>query len=145
MQLSGATEKEIAFLEAARVARLATVDPGGRPHAVPVCFAIAGAKIFTPLDEKPKRVPDSDLRRVRNILANPSICLLVDSYSEDWSELAWLQVRAHGSILSPGAAGRDEALLALRTRYPQYRDMALEERPMLALTPERIVSWRVNR
>jgi PPOX class probable F420-dependent enzyme len=144
MQLEGAAEAEISFLLSARVARLATTDRTGRPHAVPVCFALAGGRIYTPLDEKPKRVHDSALQRVRNILANPTVCLLVDRYSEDWTELAWLQVRGRAELIEPDSEFHQRALDALRDRYPQYRLMALESRPVLQLTPERIVSWRVN-
>jgi coenzyme F420-0:L-glutamate ligase/coenzyme F420-1:gamma-L-glutamate ligase len=144
VSLTNATAAESAFLLQARVARLATVDAAGRPHLVPVCFALAGGAIYTPLDEKPKRVSDRKLQRVRNIGANPAVCLLIDRYSEEWEELAWLQVRAQASLLEPGGGEHAAAVRALRDRYPQYRQMALEERPVLRLQPERIVSWRLN-
>ncbi len=140
----GSTAAELAFLLDARVARLATVDATGRPHMVPVCFAVVDGSIYTPLDDKPKRVEDAQLQRVRNIEANAAVCLLVDRYSEDWSELAWLQVRARAALVGPGDAGHMPALAALRERYPQYRQMALERRPVLRLLPDRVVSWRVN-
>jgi PPOX class probable F420-dependent enzyme len=145
MQLEGATPAEIAFLTSARVGHLATVDTRGRPHALPVCFALVDGTIFTPLDEKPKRVPDDRLQRVRDILANPSVCLVVDRYSENWDELAWLQVRAEAELLPIESSGREPIIQALRDRYPQYQRMALERRPLLKLVPRRIVSWRVNR
>lgn len=142
--LDGATAAELAFLLAARVARLATVDAGSRPHVVPVCFALVDGAICTPLDEKPKRVADVRLRRVQNIAGNSAVCLLVDRYSEDWGELAWLQVRARAELTSPGQPEHARAIAALRERYPQYRSMRLEIRPVLTLRPEQIVSWRVN-
>ncbi len=138
------TAAELAFLSEARVAHLATTDRSGRPHVVPVCFAVAGDAIYSPLDEKPKRVADERLQRVRNISANAAVCLLVDRYSEDWDQLAWLQVRAHAELVPPGGAGHAAAVRALRERYPQYRQMALEERAVLRLRPDRVVSWRVN-
>jgi PPOX class probable F420-dependent enzyme len=144
VNLRGATAAELAFLLDARVARLATADAAGRPHVVPVCFAVLEDAIYTPLDEKPKRVVDRRLQRVRNIGANPSVCLLVDRYSDDWNELAWLQVRAHAVLVDPGELWHAPALAALRVRYPQYRHMALEQRPVLRLLVDRVVSWRVN-
>jgi len=140
-----ATDAEIDFLQNARIGRLATVDAGGRPHVIPVCFAIEGASIFTPLDEKPKRVADGELQRVRNILGNPFVCLVVDRYSEDWDDLAWIQIRARAALLTDQAAGRGAVLAALRGKYPQYRKMALETHSLLRLDPLRILSWRVNR
>ena len=56
------TQAEHQFINAQRVARLATADPEGRPYLVPVCYAFDGARFYTALDEKPKRVPVDALR-----------------------------------------------------------------------------------
>lgn len=136
------SEWQVTFLLAARVGHLATVDAHGRPHVVPICYALCGASIYSPLDEKPKRVADERLQRVRNIVHQREVCLVVDRYSEDWDELAWLQVRAVAALVEPGSAEHRLALAALRDRYRQYRAMALEQRPLLRLTPTRVVSWR---
>jgi len=139
--LPGATPAEASFLLAARVGHLATTDAEGRPHVVPICFAVANHCIYTPLDQKPKRVAVDRLKRVRNIRANPSVCLVVGRYSEDWSELAWLQVRATASILAAGNAEHETAVAALRRRYWQYAEMRIEDRPVVRLFPLRYVSW----
>lgn len=134
---------EMAFLLAARVGRLASVDALGHPHVVPVCFAVVGGQLYTPIDQKPKRVEPLQLRRVRNVLKQSAVCFVVDRWSEDWSELAWLQVRADAYLLEPLCAEHVVATAALRVRYPQYEKMAIDELPMLGLAPRRIVSWRV--
>jgi coenzyme F420-0:L-glutamate ligase/coenzyme F420-1:gamma-L-glutamate ligase len=134
---------ELEFLLAARVARMATVDASGTPHVVPVCFAVVAGRIYTPLDQKPKTVAPRQLLRVRNVSRRPAVCLVVDRWSENWSELAWLQVRARAALLEPGGDEHADAAAALRERYPQYVDMSLDDLPMLVLTPHRIVSWRV--
>src|SRR5262245_54097524 len=67
----------------ARVARLATADAGGRPHLVPICFAIEGDLILTAVDHKPKRA--TRLRRLENVAANPRVSALADRYDDDWS------------------------------------------------------------
>jgi PPOX class probable F420-dependent enzyme len=85
-------EREILLSE--RVARMATADGSGRPHVVPICFAYDGHNIFTPLDKKPKRVPAGELRRVRNILSNPRVSLVVDGYYEDWKRLYYVLIYA---------------------------------------------------
>jgi PPOX class probable F420-dependent enzyme len=130
-----------AFLERQRSGRLATVDPRGQPHAVPICYALLDGIIYTPIDEKPKTGDPRELRRIRNILANPKVCLVVDRYEdEDWSHLAWLQVRGEASLVEDEAE-RERALVKLRARYRQYLTMHLEELPLLRITPTRLVGW----
>jgi PPOX class probable F420-dependent enzyme len=102
--------------ESARVARLATVSPDGRPHVVPICFALDGDTLYTTVDEKPKRT--RRLRRLANIAANPTVEVLIDHYEEDWSQLWWVRLRGRARIVE-----RDErALDLLRAKYPQYRE-----------------------
>ena len=84
------SDKQAAFLVRQRVGRLATADGMGKPHAVPVCFALARASVFIALDEKPKDVPVSRLKRVRNILENPEVALIADRYTEAWDLLAFV-------------------------------------------------------
>ena len=132
---------EVAFVQAQRVAHLATADAEGNPHVVPVCYAFDGTRFFLPLDEKPKRVGDHALRRMRNIEQRPQVTLLVDRYAEDWSRLAYLLVRGRVTLLAPSDPAHAPALRLLRERYEQYRTMALEERAVIAIVPERVVSW----
>ena len=135
------TETEHRYLETARVGRLATADAEARPHAVPVCFALASGRIVSPIDEKPKDAPPRALRRVRDVESNPTVALVVDHWSEDWDALGWLQVRGRASVTPPEAGGHDAAVAALREKYDQYREHALEERPLLRIDPGHAVSW----
>jgi PPOX class probable F420-dependent enzyme len=107
---------------------------------LPVCFAPLDGVVYTPIDEKPKRGDPASLRRVRNIAAHPEVCLVADHYEEDWSRLAWLQVRGRAALVTDPEE-RSRALVALRGRYPQYRAMDLESRPLIRITPTRVVSW----
>jgi PPOX class probable F420-dependent enzyme len=131
---------QVAFLESCRVGHLGTVDPTGQPHVVPVCYAYLDAAVYTPVDEKPKRGDPLSLRRVRNLLAHPAVCLTVDRYDEDWSRLAWLQLRGRAALVDDPAE-RAGALAALRRRYRQYVAMELESRPLIRLTVTRVVAW----
>ncbi len=109
------------MIEEARIARLATSDRSGRPHLVPVVFALAGERIFLPIDHKPKRSASPEkLRRVRNLRANPRASLLVDHYDEDWTRLAWARVDGAVEIVEAGPEYR-EAVARLTEKYPQYR------------------------
>lgn len=135
------TEAEAAFARAQRAGRLATSDADGHPHVIPVCYAYDGTRFFTPLDEKPKRAADRALARVRNIAARHEAALVVDHYDDDWSRLGYLLVRGPAELLPPQHPDHAPALALLRARYPQYRAMALEARPVIALAPTRITSW----
>lgn len=129
------------FFERQRVAHLATADAGGRPHVVPVCFALIDTTLYMPIDEKPKRGDVRQLRRLRNIAENPRVALLVDHYDDaDWSRLSFVLAHASARILTEG----DEhaaAIAGLRARYAQYREMALEQRPIIAADIERLTTW----
>jgi len=132
------TAQEARFTESQRVAHLATADANGRPHVVPICFAYLEGRIYIAIDEKPKR--SLRLKRLRNIEENPQVALVLDRHDEDWSRLAWVLVRGTAAVLA-GGPEHDRALAALREKYPQYREMALEERPVIRLTVERVSSW----
>jgi len=129
-----------AFLEGARVARLATVDAHARPHLVPIVFVVVEGCLYFPLDAKPKRVPPERLRRVRNLQENPSVAVLVDRYEEDWSRLAFVLVEGEADLLTEGPE-RDRALEALQAKYPQYRAMPLEGAPVVRIRPRRATAW----
>ena len=135
-------ESEVAFVQAQRVAHLATADEEGHPYLVPVCYAFDGTRFYTPLDEKPKRVDESKLRRVRNIVARHEASLLFDRYDDvDWTHLGYVLVHGRAELIAPEDIGHAEALLLLRDRYVQYRAMTLETRTVIAITPDSVVSW----
>ena len=135
------TEDESAFAQRQRVARMATADVDGHPHIVPVCYAFDGRRFYIPLDEKPKRVEESKLRRVRNIEARHEASLLIDQYDDDWSRLGYVLVNGHAGLLQPGDPLHAQALLLLRERYIQYRTMELERHLVIVITPDRVTSW----
>jgi PPOX class probable F420-dependent enzyme len=101
--------------------------------------------IYSALDEKPKSVADPrSLGRVRDIAVRPHVTLLVDHWSEDWSELAWLRLEGTATILEPTDDPHGEhaaALRLLRERYPQYKTQKLEMRPAIRIVVERAVGW----
>jgi PPOX class probable F420-dependent enzyme len=134
------SQTESAFIAAHRVARLATADTGGVPHVVPVCFALLDESLYITIDGKPKRATGRPLKRLANIAANPAVTLLVDRYDEDWGRLGWVMVRGRAEILAQGAE-HDRAQDALRARYPQYRTMALDDLPVIAIRVSRVTSW----
>ena len=146
--ISTLDERSRAFLVAARTATLATIAPNGRPRLVPICFVVGAddrvghARIYSPLDEKPKSTADPrELARVRDLLTRPSATLLVDRWSEDWTRLGWLRLEATSDLLEPRTDEGAVVVEALRAKYPQYASHRLEARPILRFTVDRAVAW----
>jgi len=135
------TPNQLAFLDTQRAGRLATATSDGAPHVIPVCYACDGASLYIALDAKPKRVAPERLRRIRNILENPRVALVIDRYSDDWSALAYVLIQGAAALLPPADPEHAEAVTLLRGRYPQYRAMPIEEQPVIAIRPTAVVSW----
>ncbi|HWS84262.1 MAG TPA: TIGR03668 family PPOX class F420-dependent oxidoreductase [Ktedonobacteraceae bacterium] len=135
------TTAEKAFVEKLRVARLGTTDENGTPYLVPVCYAFDGTYFYTPLDEKPKRVPGTKLRRVRNIETRHEAALLVDQYADDWSQLGYVLIHGRAELIAPTDERHRPAVTLLRERYAQYKSMALEQYPLIMIMPQRITAW----
>jgi len=129
------SNQEREFLSGRRVAYLATADARAVPHVVPVCFALSGETLYVTIDEKPKRTTGMPLKRLRNIAENPAVAMVVDRYDEDWSRLAWVELRGQVSIEPVGPA-----LEALAERYPQYRAEP-PPGPLLRLAVSDAVVW----
>ena len=102
----------------ARVAHLATADGKGRPHVVPITFAVDADTLYFAVDAKPKR--STDLKRLRNIAANPAVSVLVDHYEDDWERLWWVRVDGAARVVADPAQA-DSALALLAAKYEQYR------------------------
>jgi PPOX class probable F420-dependent enzyme len=123
------------LVQGARVARLASVDPTGRPHVVPIVFALEGDTVYHSVDAKPKRGPD--LKRIRNIRENPAVEVVIDHYEDDWEEIWWVRLRGSGRIIERGPE-RDRALALLRDKYPQYQGQP----PQGAVIAVDVETWR---
>jgi PPOX class probable F420-dependent enzyme len=134
------SRRTVRFIRAARVGHLATADGKGVPHVVPICFAFDGKRLFTPIDEKPKRVAPANLRRVKNIKENPRVCLVIDRYDENWRKLCYVLIAGKARIVLRGSY-HQKAIALLRGKYPQYRAMSLDKRPLIMIAPLRTVIW----
>jgi PPOX class probable F420-dependent enzyme len=119
------------------VAQLATVRPDGAPHLVPFVFAMEDDRIYSAVDDKPKRSPQ--LQRLANIAREPRVCVLADHYEEDWSRLWWVRADARAVVLLDGQnhEERDHALDLLAERYGTYR----QRRPSGAVIRMDVDRW----
>ena len=134
---------EQAFINRHRVARLATVSAAGQPHVIPIVYAFASEKLYTPVDAKPKRVAMRKLQRVRNIEANEWVAVVIDEYSEAWTQLAWVQIRGIARVADEGPE-RDTGLELLRQKYSQYQAMPLANSLIVVITVRHMTSWRAR-
>lgn len=135
------TEADRQTVTTARRAILGTIAADGRPRLVPICFVLLDDVVWSPLDEKPKSVDDvRSLARVRDIERDRRVTLLVDRWSEDWSELAWLRIDGRAEVVGSEAA----VIAALRAKYPQYVDHDLEARPIIRIEIDGVRSWAAS-
>ena len=122
---------------AATVAHLATADSEGRPHVVPVVFALDGDTIYFAVDQKPKQT--RELKRLRNIATNPSVAVLVDHYEEDWNALWWVRAEGSARVLDPGPES-ERAIELLVQRHAQYLTQP-PPGPAVAIAVRRWSAW----
>jgi PPOX class probable F420-dependent enzyme len=136
MTLEGVPAWAELLLETARVGRLGLLDEQDAPRVLPVTFAVWEGAVWSAIDQKPKRTAEP--ARVRRLRRRPQAALLVDRYEDDWSRLAWLELRGPVSIEPLGPA-----LEALIGKYPQYVEQP-PPGPLLRLAPERSAYWRAD-
>ncbi len=118
-----------------RVAVLATADASGRPHLVPIVFAVEDDRIYSAVDAKPKRT--TALRRLANVRVNPAVAVLADHYEDDWDALWWVRADGRGRVLEPHEPEARRAIVLLCARYPSQHAVG----PVLAVDVERWSGW----
>lgn len=126
------------FIDQARVGHLATADASGQPSVIPICFVHAHPYLYSLIDNKPKKKPGGGgLKRVKNLMENPQVAVVVDRWDEDWGRIGWVLLRGQAKVLESCPEG---VLQLLREKYPQYRDPSLDGQPVICIT---IASFRV--
>lgn len=131
------SERGRRLLDLARVATLATINPDGSPHVIPIVYAIVEDRLVTAVDQKPKR--DPNLARLRNIRADPRVSVLAHHYAEGWHHLWWVRVDGNAQVVSEDP----EAITALKARYPQYSQYEITG-PVISVAIEGIRVWMAN-
>jgi len=150
-----AADRELALLAltSGRRAVLATIRSDGRPRLVPIAYAALPDAdpivVYSAIDEKPKSTNDPRaLGRVRDVARRPDVALLLDHWSEDWSDLDWVRLDGTASLVDPAIAAQTQehkrAVDLLRQRYPQYESQRLEDRPVIRIVVDRVVSWSAS-
>lgn len=125
----------------ARVAQLATTTRQGRPHIVPVCFALVGEQIVTVVDGKPKTT--TALRRLENVRANPDVSALFHHFEEDWDQLWWVRIDGRARVVDSSNEVK-HLIPHLLEKYPQYR-IRQHLSPAIVIAIDRWVGWTATR
>lgn len=138
------SHEALARVRDARVGRLATVRPDGTPHVIPVVFVLTRegdtTRLYWAVDQKPKAT--TEIRRLRNIRANPAVEVVVDSYAEDWDEVWWVRLTGMARVVED-ASEREAALAALADKYPQYA-ASPPEGAVVAIEVQRLSAWQAS-
>jgi PPOX class probable F420-dependent enzyme len=128
------------FLVAAADHGVLATAGDGRPHLVPVVYAVDGDTVVTAIDHKPKST--RRLARLHNLERDPRCTLLVDHYEDDWDRLWW--VRVDGTAVVDGTpATVESAARLLAERYPQYEEDP-PPGPVIRMTIERVTGWAAS-
>jgi hypothetical protein len=129
-------------------ANLATADHGvlctngarGAIDAVPVCFAVVGKVIASPIDTV-KAKDTTELGRLKNLEADGTATLLCEQWvRHDWSRLWWVKAqlaRRSGHDLS--ATLREGCEAELRRKYFQYRGTEFAD--LLVFNVKSVAGW----
>jgi PPOX class probable F420-dependent enzyme len=125
------------LLASSRVARLGLLDEHDLPRVLPITFALGAGCVWSAIDRKPKR--PGEPARVRRLRRRPEAALLADRYDDDWTRLAWVELRGTVSVLAPAEA--PEGLEALVVKYEPYRAEP-PPGPLLRLAVARVSCWR---
>lgn len=136
-------ESSLAFIARRSVGRLATSDINGKPHSIPVCYSVFEGKIVIAIDQKPKQLQDPwKLKRVRNILENPQVALIVDDYLDNqWDQLGYVLIQGTASIIDAQATIHTPVLQELRAKYKQYATLLRDDTILIIITIEKAIPW----
>lgn len=108
---------------------LATAASNLQPYATPVVFILHNNNIYVPLDQKPKTVSISELKRVKNIQENPKVCFLVHHYDEDWTRLWFVMITGYATLVNGTSKTLRTKLKTIHnkflSKYSQYNKISV--------------------
>ena len=122
--------KQVSFLKAHEVCRLATASKDARPHVVPVIYAVDGDDIIVAIDYGTKKL--------KNLRENKNVALVVDDYRPNQG----LMVEGDCEIHERGKEYL-RLLQVLFDRFVYYRrnPWGEGESPILKIKPTKVVMW----
>lgn len=124
----------------APVAHVASLDPDGTPHVVPLWFVWLEDAVYVTCRE--------GSRVAANLHRSPTVALSVDR-GLHWSEQAGVLIRGRAEVLAPDHAGARRALSAWFDKYRDHlsgdgfaRYTHQVEHPLVVrIDPHRVAGW----
>jgi len=128
--MAALTAREVKFLKAHELCRLATASTDGRPHVVPVIYALDGDDVIIAVDYKTKKL--------KNLMENPKVALVVDDYRPNGG----LMIEGDCKIFERGKEYL-RLLQILFDAFAFYRKnpWGEGESPILKIRPTKVVMW----
>ncbi len=122
--------RRLAFLKAHELCRFATVSEDGKPHVVPVIYAMDGGKVVVAIDYGTKKL--------KNLRKNPNVALVVDEYHPNHA----VMIEGRCEVFERGREYR-RLLRLLFDRFEFYRrdPWGEGECPIISVTPEKAFAW----
>lgn len=130
-----------AFLAQERRAQVATIDPDGMPHVVPLSYVL--------LDGRLTFWTDPASRKVANLRRDPRVTCLVEAGAQ-FAEFRAVQVKGRAELATDPETSRRVGLALFLQASPPGTDEAMllpavdplvAQRVAITVTPERTVSW----
>lgn len=121
------TEAERAYLSSMRLGRLATVDPEGRPHVVPVGYRLTEEGTF---EIRGPRMADS--RKWKNIENDDKVAFVVDDMTPP-----------DEAVYRPGV-GRGVEILGRAELSADGPAGELAGPETITVVPEKVLSWHID-
>jgi nitroimidazol reductase NimA-like FMN-containing flavoprotein (pyridoxamine 5'-phosphate oxidase superfamily) len=122
--------RQLSFLENHELCRLATASKEGKPHVVPVIYALDGEDVIVAVDYGTKKLG--------NLRQNRSVALVVDEFSPNKG----LMIEGDCEILEQGKEYL-RLLQILFDKFEYYRKnpWGEGESPILRIRPAKAVMW----
>ena len=122
-------KKIVKLIKNSNIGYLATASSNLQPYATPVVFILQNENVYVPLDQKPKTVSISELKRVKNIQENPKVCFLVHHYDEEWTKLWFVMITGYATLVNATSETLKAKLKTIHnkflSKYSQYNKISV--------------------
>ena len=127
--------KQLKYLSAAPVIRVATLGKNGRPQVTPVCHVVWRGKIYW--------CSDFDTVKLKNLKRHRWVALVADEYRANWRNMGGVEAQGRAKIIRRGRLFR-QVQNQLYKKFKVYRSNAPFEEgeaAIIEVEPEKMFHW----